>query len=888
MTALEQLNVALAHSYHLSRELGEGGMATVYLARDLKHERDVAIKVLKPELGAVLGVERFNSEIRVTANLQHPNLLPLFESGEAGGLLFYVMPFVDGETLRARLEREKQLPVDEAVRLSVAIAHALDYAHRRGVIHRDLKPENILLADGQPLVADFGIALAVSKAGGQRVTQTGLSLGTPQYMSPEQATGDRTVDARTDIYSLGAMTYEMLTGEPPHIGNTAQAIIARLMTEEVRPLTLLRRSVPAPLDAAVRHALEKLAADRFATAGEFALALQGKGDAATIARYLPAAEGTTASAGGRRVWREAAAWVVAAGALAALAFASTREPAVTETPVVRVKIDPPPGERIMLGWFPIALSPLGDQMAYVTQSTAGYRTLVQRVGELDAYTELAATSLQNLVFSPDGKSIAYTSGDEIRRVAATGGRSEVLGKLRQLTSLVTRGNLDAAALVWTPDDQILIGSDVGLFMLPARGGVMRPVTDTTNQFWARFPVLLPDGKTVLVATGTRNLMRLVAVSLTNGQITETGVRAAQAFGVVDGHLLFRLEAGDLFAIPFDVKSHTATGEPLPIAREVEGVGLSASGTLTYGLGQTAFQLVLAGGGADQLLRSEAAAYNTPRFSPNGERVALSLRSGDGEDIWTLDRAAGTFTRLTTDGFNSAPEWTADGKRVLYKSVRTGGNNDAPNGTVRIMWQRIDGSAPAELLFETASTLNEAVLSADGRWLVVRTAPGGNTPRDIFAVDLTGDRALRPMATGPTSEVMPRLSPDGRWLAYQSDQSGRAEIYVRSFPGDGARVQVSNDGGSEPLWDAAGRTLYYRAPAGITAVALSPGAELTVGARRLVLPSSEAADPTHPSYDVSPDGKQFLVLRPVGGEAKAIVIHNWRRELRELVQRGRPK
>jgi len=653
---------------------------------------------------------------------------------------------------------------------------------------------------------------------------------------------------------------------------------------------VLRRSVPAAVDAAVRHALEKLAADRFASAGEFALALQGKGDAATTARYLPAAEGTTTRTGGRRGWREGAAWVVAASALAALGFASTRQTATPDTPVVRTKIDPPPAERIMVNGFPVALSPAGDQLAYVTQSTTGYRTLVQRVGELDAYTELAATSLQNLVFSPDGKSLAYTSGDEIRRVAATGGRSEVLGQSPQLTSLsATRGNLNAAALAWTPDGQILIGSDVGLFMLPARGGVVRPVSDTTKPLWARFPVLLPDGKTVLVATGTRNLMRLVAVSLKDGQITETGVRAAQAFGVVDGQLLIQSDAGDLSAIPFDVNAHKATGEPLPIARAVEGVGLSASGTLTYRPGQTASQLVLAGGGgADQLLRSEAAAYQNPRFSPNGQRVALSIRSGDREDIWILDRAASTFTRLTTEGVNTAPEWTADGKRVLYKSVRTGGANDAPNGTIRIMWQRIDGSAPAELLFETEPALNEAVLSADERWLVVRTAPGGKTPRDIFAVDLTGDRTLRPMAIGPTSEIMPRLSPDGRWLAYQSDQSGRAEIYVRPFPGDGARVQLSNDGGSEPLFDATGRTLYYRAPAGITAVALSPGAELTVGARRLVLASSEAADPTHPSYDVSPDGKQFLVLRPVGGEAKAIVIHNWRRELRELVQRGRPK
>src|SRR5881394_855019 len=204
-------------------------MATVYLARDLRHDRAVALKLLNPELGAVLGIERFLAEIRVTANLQHPNLLPLFDSGQTDGHLFYVMPYVEGESLRARLQREKQLPLDEAIHIATAVASALDYAHRHGVIHRDLKPENILLHEGQPLVADFGIALAVSNAGGGRVTQTGLSLGTPQYMSPEQATGDRAIDGRTDIYSLAAVTYEMLTGDPPHIGSTSQAVIARML-----------------------------------------------------------------------------------------------------------------------------------------------------------------------------------------------------------------------------------------------------------------------------------------------------------------------------------------------------------------------------------------------------------------------------------------------------------------------------------------------------------------------------------------------------------------------------------------------------------------------------------------------------------------------------------
>src|SRR5438093_1333855 len=268
MDATTQLNTALAGSYSIEREIGRGGMATVFLAEDLRHHRRVALKVLNAELGAVLGVGRFLAEIRVTANLQHPNLLPLFDSGAAEGLLFYVMPFVEGESLRARLDRDKQLPVDEAVHIATSVLSALDYAHRHGVIHRDLKPENILLHEGQPLVADFGIALAVSNAGGNRITQTGLSLGTPQYMSPEQATGDRVIDGRTDIYSLGAVLYEMLAGEPPHMGTTAQAIIARVLTETPRSVRLSRPMVPEHVDAAITRALEKLPADRMATARE--------------------------------------------------------------------------------------------------------------------------------------------------------------------------------------------------------------------------------------------------------------------------------------------------------------------------------------------------------------------------------------------------------------------------------------------------------------------------------------------------------------------------------------------------------------------------------------------------------------------------------------------
>lgn len=284
---LARLSAALAGRYTVERELGQGGMATVYLAHDVKHDRQVAIKVLNPELAAVLGVERFLAEIKVTANLRHPNLLPLFDSGEVlvehsersegpRSFLYYVMPYIEGPTLRVRLDAASQLPVDEVVRLIGVLANALDYAHAQNIVHRDLKPENILLQSGQPVIADFGIALAVAEAGGERVTQTGLSLGTPLYMSPEQATGERSVDARADQYALGAIAYEMLTGEPPHTGATARVIISRLMTETPRPIRSARPEVPAGVDTAVQRALAKAPADRWAGCGEFARALAAR------------------------------------------------------------------------------------------------------------------------------------------------------------------------------------------------------------------------------------------------------------------------------------------------------------------------------------------------------------------------------------------------------------------------------------------------------------------------------------------------------------------------------------------------------------------------------------------------------------------------------------
>src|SRR4051812_37372768 len=366
-----RLTEALAERYEIRREIGRGGMATVYLARDLRHDRLVALKLLDPELRAVLGVERFLSEIRVTANLQHPNLLPLFDSGDADGLLYYVMPYVEGESLRALLSRERQLPVKEALRIAVAVGRALDYAHSHGVVHRDLKPENILMQHGQPVIADFGIALAVSKAGGSRVTQTGLSLGTPQYMSPEQATGDRTIDARSDIYSLGAVTYEMLTGEPPHTGTNAQAIIAKLMTEEARSVSVLRRLVPEHVDAAVACALEKLPADRFATAAQFADALNGK----TVA-HAPRSNHRVVRSASRGTWRSTAAVAVTALIVGAAAtYAIVAKGNRGESSSYRYVLTLPDSAAVATGQggtgTDIAISRDGRTVAYVAGPASG-------------------------------------------------------------------------------------------------------------------------------------------------------------------------------------------------------------------------------------------------------------------------------------------------------------------------------------------------------------------------------------------------------------------------------------------------------------------------------------------------------------------------------------
>src|SRR6202022_2742982 len=448
--SLEQVQRAFT-AYTIERELGSGGMATVYLAHDKKHDRKVAIKILHAELAAVLGAERFLQEIKLTANLQHPHILGLIDSGIIGD---------DASELRGRLDKEQQLPVSDSVRIATEVASALDYAHRHGVIHRDIKPENILLHDGSAIVADFGIALAITEAGGARITQTGLSLGTPGYMSPEQAMGERTITARSDIYSLGAVTYEMLSGEPPFTGPTVQAVVARVMTEEPRPLTTQRRNVPPNVAAAVSHALEKIPADRFASAHEFAEALNNP--LFTLSSASATLVGRDRS--NRRLWQMLYAVTALAILTTAVALWGWMRPAPSKQ-VVRYSLVLDSTEAMakagpFFGRFD--LSPDGSRLAYI--GGAG-QILVRRRNQLHATAIPGTEAAKTPFFSPDGQHVGFFNGNRTLRIALLTGGPLVT---------VTDSLVGSAGASWARDGFIYIHGfgPSGLVRVEARQGAV--------------------------------------------------------------------------------------------------------------------------------------------------------------------------------------------------------------------------------------------------------------------------------------------------------------------------------------------------------------------------------------------------------------------------------
>ena len=884
---LSRLQTALADRYRLDNEIGAGGMATVYLAHDIRHDRRVALKVLRPELAAVIGAERFLAEIKLTANLQHPHILPLFDSGEADSFLFYVMPFVAGETLRNRLVRDKQLPVPEAVRIATEVASALDYAHRHGVVHRDIKPENILLHEGQAMVADFGIALAASKASDDRMTETGMSLGTPHYMSPEQAMGAREITARSDVYALGAVLYEMLTGDPPFTGSTAQAIVARVVTETPRPLLPQRHTIPPQVEAAVLTALEKLPADRFGTAAQFATALADPkyASATTVASpvALPRA---------KRSWDTVslAAFGIAGLAIVAALWGWLRP---APTPLVNrfsLLFRTAEGLRPSATAGNIAISPDGTKLVYIGPAEGGTRLWLREHDKLRPTPIPGTDGAVSPFFSPDGRQLGFIrNGRTVRILSLEGG-----------PPLTLSDSINSSGGDWGTDGYVYIEVDSGLARIRATGGPLEPIykfSAERRDIGAEWPNALPGGHGLIFrlrrAGQAPSEFDIMGMTLPHGEARPL-IRGIYARYAASGHLLVITADGKLLAVPFDPVKVALTGSPVALLEGVRSgpfevdLAVSATGTLVY-----------ASGGSSGLTRAfwvgrDGAAspvdstwdpqgtISSVALSRDGKTLAVGLLRGAAQDIWVKQLPTGPFSRITFgDSAHFRASWSADGRSLIYITDRgTGGG--LPYIT------RADGTGPSRALLSSPFNFVHVVQSLDGRWLLLRRGLSEVGNGDIYGLK-AGDSALVPLLTSPAREASPALSPDGRWLAYESDESGTNEVYVRPFPDVGSgRWQVSLSGGNSPLWAHSGRELFYvNGRQEMVSIEVRPGATFTVGEPRVLFPAtSYNITPTYALYDVAPDDRHFLMVRGVAAEAQTelILTENWFEELRARVHR----
>jgi eukaryotic-like serine/threonine-protein kinase len=879
---------ALADRYVVGAELGRGGMATVYVAEDLRHQRRVAIKVLDPDLGAMLGADRFLAEIRVTANLQHPNLLPLFDSGAAHGLLYYVMPLVTGATLRTRLHRERQLPVDEAVRITRTIAGALDYAHRQGIVHRDLKPENILLQDGEPLVADFGIALAVVRAGGTTLTVPGISLGTPQYMSPEQAAGDKTLDGRSDVYSLACVLYEMLAGDPPFTGSTAQAVIARMMVDKPSSVRTVRSTVPPHVDVAITRALAKVPADRHATAREFADALVTP----NVATISPASA-AVAGHGARRVWWRdrprlgfAAAAVVVVASAAWLASRTTAMPAeVTRIPFSNL-IDQTPLSSV-------TITPNGRALVYTGTAESGRPIMMLPLDELTPRALPGTNGGYSPFISPDGHRMAFftnEAGGSSRSVFKTIGLDGVptasVGSRRP--SVWRYGNA-----AWTSANAVVTESNRGLAWHDTGDGAATVVTrpDTARgEFRHLAPLVLPGGRAVVFTISTHGGLGLVSGPLAIAAVQENegasrggrsphvllGIEARRAVAFVDGWLLFtNIDGLSIMAVRLDVARQRIVGTPVVALRDdagnLETGALADNGTLLY-VRRPKVNVpvrVDSGGTVHPLAVRAPGSFMYPRVSPDNKRIAMQANTaGDVNDVWVYDLATGTPTQFTTSGRALHPTWAPNKRTLVYMAAGR-----------RLMSQPVDGSAEANGVTGTDGGFGPSV-APDGSIVYQRREPNGWI---VWSVPAGGAAAPHKVIDDTFAHYMPAVSPDGHWLADVSSPTGHNEVYARPFPGPGPVVQVSDSGGTEPAWSPDGRQIYYRNHGAFMAVNVATPSLAITSRRKLFKDTFDGAMP-HRNYDVMPDGSGFLMI--TGGSSEAVVVLNWVSELRARLAKAR--
>jgi serine/threonine-protein kinase len=862
----ERLRAALENRYAIEGELGAGGMATVYLARDRKHGRQVALKVLKPELAATLGPERFVREIEIATRLTHPHILPVHDSGEAAGFLYYIMPYVEGESLRERLNRERQLPIVDALQISREVAAALAYAHSYDIVHRDIKPENILLSGGVAVVADFGIARAVSAAAGEQLTATGLAVGTPAYMSPEQASGERDIDGRSDIYSLGCVLYEMLAGEPPFAGSSMQAITAAKLTAPVPEIRMIRDTVSPAVSQVVQTALARLPADRFQTAEMLAERLRASAEEAPS---VITKRGLSAVPLGVIPWAVAALMTLVAVWLAVTG--RTAQPA-SEPLTYRYTIPVSGDHRLPRGArvggvepVPIALSPDGAQLVYVGEGDSGTQLYVRTMDGFESRPIPGTERALNPFFSPDGKWVGFAADGMLKRVSVEGGPVQAIAEAPNILGAT-----------WMRSDSIIFTPDYtgGLSIVSASGGTALPVTtpDPDNrEFGHLWPHLLPDGKTVLFDRWHQPDGHSIAwLSLETREQKVILENAGKPRYLLSGHLAFE-RFNQVQAQVFDLGNQTVTGASFPPIDAYKGFfTVSAVGSMVYvppvpDPAHRRLVWVSRTGQATPLAELSGLVLE-PQLSPDGGRLLLLMLAQQGPGVYAYDLASERLELLGTGFF---PIWTPDGRGVTW-------------GGTGLFRQRADGTpSDPEKLTESESPSVPFSWSPDGKALVYGTGA------DIWVVSLEGDRTPRPLVATEHNELGARFSPDGKWIAYISDVSGQQEIYLQSYPDAETRRLVSSGGGSDPVWTHDGRELFYRRGDEMWVVSLEIDPILTIGTPQLLFTEPYAARASHQNYDYDPNRDRFI-MSPVETMAptELRVVLNWFAELERLVPSGR--
>jgi Tol biopolymer transport system component len=875
--------------YEVVARLGAGGMGEVYRARDHKLDRDVAIKVLPDALGHdPERLARFEREAKTLAALNHPNIAHIHGFEDSTGAPALVMELVDGPTLADRIAKGA-LPVDEALPIAKQIAEALEAAHWQGIVHRDLKPANIKVrSDGTVKVLDFGLAKALEPASGAidgsqsptitspaTMTRVGVLLGTAAYMAPEQARG-KAVDKRADIWAFGAVLYEMLTGTKPFPGDDVSQTLARVI-ERDPDWDALPRAVPPALQVFLRRCLQKAPRQRVQDIGDVRLALEGAFDTQPSVT-------STAPVRPLSLWQRplpAAVFALSLAALTSLATAWWAIPRPAPRALTRLIITLPPTAQLtpeVVG--KVALSPDGRAIVYVGGTGPQRRLYVRRLDQINVVPVAGTEGAVQPFFSPDSQWVGFATAEELKKVRLAGGPPVTVCKLPSAFGGAS----------WDANDVILFGAlGSGLWRVAAAGGEAQPVTTLeAGESGHITPDILPGGKTViftiLYGLDVNSSGRIGAVSLDKRRERRPLWEGFSPRYASTGHIVF-WQTGALWAVPFDLGRLDPMGTPVPVVESVIG-GLSpyfsigADGTLLYipsvaPDAERTLVLVDRRGQATPAGETKAS-YYYPRFSPDGRRVAVNIGggTGGGGEIQICDLERHTCSRLTSGNY---PVWTPDGSRVTF-------NATSRSGDVDLYWKRSDGSGEAEALLIRPGIQWPFSWSPDGQLLTFNEVQPRAEGLGLWILSREGDAT--PLVVTSFDQRMATFSPDGRWIAYQSNESGRFEIYVRPYPGSGGRELVSTNGGREAVWSRDGRELFYREGNRLMVVSLDTSAGLKAGLPRMLFEGyNTTIGGTY--YDVSPDGQRFVMVQ--GSQRAGMVrpselrlVQNWFEELKARV------